>query len=143
MADVLKLYGDLAAGSLALTWAILVVLDGRIGKALGKLVASPVALAFSLAALGRWYATYVGALVLALFLTVAGACAHVPTVAEGTKIASATAAGIDTALQPLATDEAAKARELLAEIVDALELLEALAPALDAELAARRAEVQP
>lgn len=138
MADVLKLYGDLAAGAIALTWAVLVVLDTRLGKALGKIVAYQAAALFGLAALSRWYATFVGA--LALFVAIGiGGCAHL-SVADGVTTADVAVDGVTEVVSTIDTDEARKAKELLAEIADALELLRALAPAIDAEVAARSAE---
>lgn len=137
MADVAKLYGDLAAGALALTWAVLVLLDTRLGKALAKMIAWQPASLFGLAALSRWYATFVG---FALLLVVG--CAHVPTIVEGTRTAEAAVVATGMVVERLDSEDARKAEALLAEIEDLLESLQRLAPVLDAEIAAHQAEVK-
>jgi len=67
-----------------------------------------------------------------------------PIAAEdvASSIADAAVTGVTGVVETLDSEEALKAKELLADIDDALELLRALAPAIDAELAARKAATQ-
>lgn len=136
MADVLKLYGDLFAGALALTWAIVALSSSsRFAAALGKLVDYRAAAAFAFAALTRWYASFVGVLALVFFV---GACAHAP-VGKSVTVLDATADGLSVALADVDTAEACKAADALDDIRDALELLRVLAPAIDAKIAEGKA----
>lgn len=139
---------DLLAAVAALLWALGAFLgtpnDANpdphvLFVALAHLCSWQVAGGFAFVAFGRWRKA-VG--VTALLFVASLGCAHVPTVTEGARTAEAAVVATSMAVERLDSEQARKAAEALAEIEDLLELVQKLAPAIDAEVAARKAEVQ-